>query len=105
MFLSTSSSVRPRVCVWLTWCRSAYKRAKLTIGIVMDTAGTGIVIESADIALMADDLMTISQAIALSKSTRRTIRQNVVIALLTVSLLLADVLLSQMHMASVMLVD
>ncbi len=78
--------------------------AAADIGIAMGTAGTGIAIETADIALMADDLMKISQAIALSKSTLRNIRQNVVIALLTVSALLAGVLLGQVHMAGGMLV-
>ena len=78
--------------------------AAADIGIAMGTAGTGIAIETADIALMADDLMKISQAIALSKSTLRNIRQNVVIALLTVSVLLAGVLLGQVHMAGGMLV-
>ena len=74
------------------------------IGIAMGTAGTGIAIETADIALMADDLMKISQAIALSKSTLRNIRQNVIIALLTVSVLLAGVMMGQVHMAGGMLV-
>jgi len=78
--------------------------AAADIGIAMGAAGTGIAIETADIALMADDLMKISQSIALSKSTLRNIRQNVVIALLTVSLLLAGVLLGQVHMAGGMLV-
>jgi len=78
--------------------------AAADIGIAMGTAGTGIAIETADIALMADDLMKISQAIALSKSTLRNIRQNVIIALLTVSVLLAGVMMGQVHMAGGMLV-
>lgn len=78
--------------------------AAADIGIAMGAAGTGIAIETADIALMADDLTKIAQAIALSKSTLRNIRQNVVIALLTVSILLAGVLLGQVHMAGGMLV-
>lgn len=78
--------------------------AAADIGIAMGTAGTGIAIETADIALMADDLLKISQAISLSKATLRNIRQNVVIALATVSVLLAGVLLGQVHMAGGMLV-
>jgi len=78
--------------------------AAADIGIAMGAAGTGIAIETADIALMADDLKKISQAIMLSKLTLRNIRQNVVIALLTVSVLLAGVLLGQVHMAGGMLV-
>lgn len=78
--------------------------AAADIGIAMGTAGTGIAIETADIALMADDLMKISQAISLSKLTLANIRQNVIIALLTVGLLLAGVLLGRVHMAGGMLV-
>ena len=78
--------------------------AAADIGIAMGTAGTGIAIETADIALMADDLMKISQSISLSKSVLRNIRQNVVIALITVGVLLAGVLLGEVHMAGGMLV-
>lgn len=78
--------------------------AAANIGIAMGTAGTGIAIETADIALMADDLMKISQSISLSKSVLRNIRQNVVIALITVGVLLAGVLLGEVHMAGGMLV-
>lgn len=78
--------------------------AAADIGIAMGAAGTGIAIETADIALMADDLAKISQAIGLSKSTLRNIRQNVIIALLTVTLLLAGVLAGQVHMAGGMLI-
>lgn len=50
---------------------------------------------------MTDDLMKIPQAIRLSKATLNNIRQNVVIALLTVTALLAGVLI---HEASVLVV-
>lgn len=78
--------------------------AAADIGLAMGTAGTGLAIETADIALMADDLMKIPQAIALSKSVLRNIRQNVVVALVTVGALLLGVLLGEVHMAGGMLV-
>lgn len=78
--------------------------AAADIGIAMGTAGTGIAIETADIALMADDLMKIPQAIGLSKEVLRNIRQNVLVALVTVSVLLAGVLLGEVHMAGGMLI-
>jgi Cd2+/Zn2+-exporting ATPase len=78
--------------------------AAADIGIAMGAAGTDIAIETADIALMADDLMRIPQAIRLSKATLNNIRQNVVIALLTVTALLAGVLLREVHMAGGMLI-
>jgi Cd2+/Zn2+-exporting ATPase len=78
--------------------------AAADIGIAMGAAGTDIAIETADIALMADDLMKIPEAIRLSKATLHNIRQNVVIALLTVAALLTGVLLREVHMAGGMLI-
>jgi Cd2+/Zn2+-exporting ATPase len=78
--------------------------AAADIGMAMGAAGTDVAIETADIALMTDTLLKIPEAIRLSKATLRNIRQNVVIALLTVTLLLAGVLLGEVHMAGGMLV-
>jgi Cd2+/Zn2+-exporting ATPase len=78
--------------------------AAADIGIAMGAAGTDVAIETADIALMADDLQKIPEAIRLSKATLRNIRQNVVIALITVVALLTGVLLGQVHMAGGMFV-
>ncbi|MFA5835737.1 MAG: cation-translocating P-type ATPase [Bellilinea sp.] len=78
--------------------------AAADIGIAMGAAGAGLAIETADIALMADDLLKVPEAIHLSKATLRNIRQNVIIALLTVSGLLTGVLLGSVHMAGGMLV-
>lgn len=78
--------------------------AAADIGIAMGAAGTDVAIETADIALMTDDLLKIAEAIALSKATLRTIRQNVAIALLVVASLLLGVLLGQVHMAGGMLI-
>ncbi len=78
--------------------------AAADIGIAMGAAGTDVAIETADIALMNDDLLKIAEAIRLSRATLRTIRQNVVIALLVVAGLLLGVLLGQVHMAGGMLI-
>lgn len=78
--------------------------AAADIGIAMGAAGAGLAIETADIALMADDLLKVPQAIHLSRATLRNIHQNVIIALLTVSGLLTGVLLGSVHMAGGMLV-
>jgi len=78
--------------------------AAADIGIAMGTAGTDIAIETADIALISDDLMKIPEAIRLSKATLRNIRQNVGIALVTVAALLLGVLFGKVHMAGGMLV-
>ena len=78
--------------------------AAADIGIAMGAAGTDIAIETADIALISDDLMKIPEAIRLSKATLGNIRQNVVIALVTVAVLLLGVLFGKVHMAGGMLV-
>ena len=78
--------------------------AAADIGIAMGAAGTSIAIETADIALMADDLMKIPEAIRLSKAALRNIRQNFTVALVTVAALLVGVLLGEVHMAEGMLV-
>ncbi|MAO63751.1 MAG: copper-translocating P-type ATPase [Balneola sp.] len=74
------------------------------IGIAMGAAGTDVAIESADIALMADDLTKIPEALRISKLTLRNIHQNVVIALITVGALLTGVFAGEVHMAGGMLI-
>jgi Cd2+/Zn2+-exporting ATPase len=78
--------------------------AAADIGIAMGAAGTDIAIETADIALMSDDLMKLPEAIRLSKATLRNIYQNVFIALVTVTVLLLGVLFGRVHMAGGMLI-
>lgn len=65
--------------------------AVATVGIAMGAAGTGVAIETADIALMSDDLLRVAEAIHLSRRTLRIIKQNIVfsIAIKAVFLVLA----------------
>jgi len=78
--------------------------AAADIGIAMGAAGTDIAIETADVALMSDDMMKLPEAIRLSKATLRNIYQNVFIALAAVSILLLGVLFGRVHMAGGMLI-
>jgi len=78
--------------------------ASADIGIAMGAAGTDVAIETADIALMSDELMNIPEALRMSSKTLSNIRQNVVIALVTVAALLTGVFTGSVHMASGMLV-
>ncbi|MCW3008325.1 MAG: Heavy metal translocating P-type ATPase [Solirubrobacterales bacterium] len=55
--------------------------AAADIGIAMGAAGSDVALESADVALMADELERLPQAIGHSRSTLRIIRQNVVASL------------------------
>jgi Cd2+/Zn2+-exporting ATPase len=78
--------------------------ATADVGIAMGAAGTDVAVETADIALMADDLLKIPNAISLSRRTLLNIRQNVVIALLTVAGLLGGVFYGAIGMAGGMLI-
>ncbi|MCX6537926.1 MAG: heavy metal translocating P-type ATPase [Acidobacteria bacterium] len=55
--------------------------AAADVGIVMGAAGSDAALETADIALMADDLTKIPYAVRLSRATVRNIRLNITIAL------------------------
>jgi Zn2+/Cd2+-exporting ATPase len=55
--------------------------AAADLGIVMGAAGSGAALETADIALMADDLLKIPYALRLSRATLRNIKVNLGIAL------------------------
>jgi len=59
-----------------------------TVGIAMGVAGTDAALETADIALMADDLTKLSYAIKLSRKTLGIIKQNITFALVIKGLIL-----------------
>ena len=61
--------------------------AHATVGIAMGGAGTAAALETADVALMGDDLSRLPFAIGLSRQARRIIKQNLFIALGVISLL------------------
>jgi len=62
--------------------------ARATVGIAMGGAGTDVALETADIALMADDLDKLPFAVGLSRASRRIIRQNLWLSLGVVALLI-----------------
>jgi len=55
--------------------------AAADVGFAMGAAGTDAALETADVALMADELLRIPYAFRLSRATARTIRANIVFAL------------------------
>lgn len=50
--------------------------ANATVGIAMGAGGSDVALETADVALMADDLRALPFAVGLSRSARRIIQQN-----------------------------
>lgn len=62
--------------------------AASTVGIAMGGAGTAVALETADVALMADDLGQLPFAVGLSRRSRSIIRQNLIVALGTIIVLL-----------------
>jgi len=67
--------------------------ASATIGIAMGAAGSTVALETADIALMSDDLGRVPFMRRLSRATSRVIRQNLIAALVIVALLVPASLL------------
>jgi Cd2+/Zn2+-exporting ATPase len=55
--------------------------AAADVGIAMGVAGTGVAIETADVALMTDDLTRLPYALRLGRATLANIRVNVALAL------------------------
>jgi Cd2+/Zn2+-exporting ATPase len=61
--------------------------ANATVGIAMGGAGTATALETADVALMGDDLGRLPFAIGLSRRARSVIRQNLYVSLGVIALL------------------
>ncbi len=62
--------------------------ANATVGIAMGGAGTDVALETADVALMGDDLSKLPFAVGLGRATKRIITQNLVIALSVIAILI-----------------
>ena len=67
--------------------------ANATVGIAMGAAGSDVALETADVALMADDLRHLPFAVDLSRHTRGIIRQNVFVSLGIVAFLVPAAIL------------
>ena len=67
--------------------------ANATVGIAMGAAGSDVALETADVALMADNLNHLPFAVALSRSTSAIIRQNLWFSLGVVAFLVPATIL------------
>lgn len=66
--------------------------ANATVGIAMGAAGSDVALETADVALMADNLRHLPFAVGLSRASSRIIRQNLWLSLGIVALLVPTTL-------------
>lgn len=69
--------------------------ASATIGVAMGGAKNDVVLETADVVLMGDDLSRLAYGIRLSKASRRIIIQNLVFALTVIAVLLTGAILGE----------
>jgi Cd2+/Zn2+-exporting ATPase len=75
--------------------------AAASLGVAMGAAGTDAALQTADIALMGDDLTTLPEVIALARRTQSVIKQNIAfsIAVKAVFLVLAPLGLTSLWLA------
>jgi heavy metal translocating P-type ATPase len=61
--------------------------AQATVGVAMGAAGTDVALETADVALMGDDLRRLAFALALARRTQQVVRQNLALSILVIGTL------------------
>lgn len=61
--------------------------AEATVGVAMGAAGTDVAIETADVALMADDLEKLVYALRLAQRNQRVVRQNLALSVAVIAVL------------------
>lgn len=73
--------------------------AVATVGIAMGAAGSATALETADIALMSDDLGRLPYTIRLSRSTVKTVKENITFALVVIGVLVSTALLGRLTLS------
>lgn len=79
--------------------------AQATVGIAMGAAGSGTALETADVALMADDLSKLPFLIRLSRATLQTIYTNITFSLIVKAVFLVLTLLGFANLWLAILAD
>jgi Cd2+/Zn2+-exporting ATPase len=73
--------------------------ATATVGIAMGGAGAAVALETADVALMGDDLSKLPFAVGLSRASRAVIQQNLFIALGVIGVLVVTSVLGWVQLS------
>ena len=66
--------------------------AEASVGVAMGAAGTDVALETADVALMADDLERLAYALRLAQRSQRVVRQNLTLSILVIGVLVVGAL-------------
>jgi Cd2+/Zn2+-exporting ATPase len=77
--------------------------ATATVGIAMGGAGTAVALETADVALMADDLGKLPFAVGLSRASRAIFWQNLAVSLGVITLLIVTSVLGSVQLSGAVL--
>ncbi|MBK8295153.1 MAG: hypothetical protein IPK93_10410 [Solirubrobacterales bacterium] len=79
--------------------------AGATVGVAMGAAGSDVALDSADVALMGDDLVRLSDAIALSRKAAGVMKQNVTVSLVSKALFVVLAPLGYVTLVTAIAVD
>ena len=77
--------------------------AAASVGIAMGTAGSDVALETADVALMADDLSKLVEAISIGRRTRSVVRQNVGLSLAILAVLVPGAVIGWLSLPAAVL--
>ena len=72
--------------------------AAATVGVAMGSAGSDAALETADVALMADDLSKLADALHLARRTRKVVRQNLALSFAVLAVLVPGALLGLLNL-------
>lgn len=72
--------------------------AAATVGVAMGSAGSDAALETADVALMADDLSKLADALHLARRTRKVVRQNLALSFAVLVVLVPGALLGVLNL-------
>lgn len=77
--------------------------AEATVGIAMGAAGTDVALETADVALMADNLEKLAYALSLAKRNQSVVNQNLVLSAIVIGTLVIGALTGYFTLPAVVL--
>ena len=72
--------------------------AEATVGVAMGAAGTDVALETADVALMADDLEKLAYALRLAQRNRSVVRQNLALSMLVIGVLIVGAVAGELSL-------